>query len=126
MKSPLLAAGALCALFVAAGGCATLFSAGDVAVSAGSNPTGADVWVDGTLRGKTPLTLELDNTRPHTVTFRMAGRQDQTVDLRTSVRAGFIVLDVLGGLIPVIIDAATGEWKTIAPKTVNVNLLPAR
>lgn len=106
-------------------GCATLFSSGSVPVALQSDTPGADVYVNGTLRGKTPLTLELDNTKPVTVTFKMAGRQDQTVDISTKTRGGFVVLDVLGGLLPVIVDAATGEWKTLDQKTVNVNLLPA-
>lgn len=105
-------------------GCATLFSSGANQVSLQSDSQGADVYVNGSLRGKTPLQLTLDNTKPVTVTFKMAGRQDQTVEIGTKVRAGFVVLDVLGGLLPVIIDAASGEWKTLDTKTVNVTLAP--
>lgn len=105
-------------------GCATLFSSGSVPVALQSDTPGAEVYVNGTVRGKTPLTLELDNTKPVTVTFKMAGRQDQTVDIGTKTRGGFVVLDVLGGLIPVIVDAATGEWKTLDQRAVTVNLLP--
>ena len=105
--------------------CATLFSPGPVPVAMNSDTAGAEVWINGNMRGKTPLTLELNNSQPVTVTFKMAGRQDQTVDIGTKVRGGFVVLDVLGGLVPVIIDAATGEWKTLDKKVVSVNMLPA-
>jgi hypothetical protein len=105
-------------------GCATLFSSGPNTLALQSDTAGADVYINGNLRGKTPLTLELDNTKPVTVTFKQAGRQDQTVEVGTKVRGGMIVLDVLGGLVPVIIDAATGEWKKLDTKLVNMNLLP--
>lgn len=105
-------------------GCATLFSSGNVPVAFSSDTPGADVYINGSLRGRTPLTLELDNTKPVSATFKMAGRNDQTVEIGTQARAGFIVLDVLGGLLPVIIDAATGEWKTLDQKAVNVTLAP--
>jgi len=106
-------------------GCATLFSSSSVPVAMQSDSPGAEVWIGGTLRGRTPLTLELDNTKPVSITFKQQGRQDQTVDIPTKVRAGMVVLDVLGGLLPVIIDASTGEWKTLEQRTVNVNMLPA-
>jgi hypothetical protein len=103
-------------------GCATLFGSGPTRVDLRSDTPGADVYVDGSHRGKTPLTLALDNKKPVTVTFKMAGRRDQTVNLRTKVRPAFVVLDVIGGLVPVIVDAATGEWKRLDPKTVNVTM----
>lgn len=105
-------------------GCATLFSSGSVPLSLQSDSAGAEVYINGTLRGRTPLTLEVDNTKPLSVTFKQAGKTDQTVEIPTKVRPGFVVLDVLGGLAPIIIDAATGEWKTLETRTVNVNLLP--
>jgi len=105
-------------------GCATLFSSGTNTMALQSDTPGADVYINGNLRGKTPLTLELDNAKPVTVTFKQAGKQDQTVEVGTKVRGGMVVLDVLGGLIPVIIDAATGEWKQLETKNVTVNLIP--
>jgi hypothetical protein len=110
---------------VALSGCATLFSSGNVPVQFQSNTPGAEVFIDGTSRGRTPLTLELDNTKPVTATFKMAGMQDQTVEIGTKVRPGFIVLDVLGGFIPVIVDAATGEWKTLDKTLVQATMVPA-
>lgn len=108
----------------AVGGCATLFSSGANTLALQSDTPGADVYINGNLRGKTPLTLELDNAKPVTVTFKQAGRQDQTVEIGTKVRGGMVVLDFLGGLIPVIIDAATGEWKALEMKSFTANMLP--
>lgn len=106
-------------------GCATLFSSGANQVSFNSDTPGADVYINGSLRGRTPLTLELDNTKPITATFKMAGRRDQTVEVGTKVRASMVVLDVLGGVIPVVIDAVTGEWKRLDQKVVTATLPPA-
>jgi glycerol-3-phosphate acyltransferase PlsY len=42
--------------------------------------------------------------------------------VNTKVGAGWVVLDVLGGLIPVIVDAATGDWKKLDQDAVNAVL----
>ena len=107
-------------------GCATLFGAGPVPVAFQSDTPGAEVWIDGIKRGVTPVTISLDNKKPVTVTFKQAGREDYTVQIGTQVRAGYLVLDVLGGLIPVVVDASTGEWKTLDQKIVNGNLAAAK
>ena len=36
--------------------------------------------------------------------------------------AGWIILDILFGFWPIIIDAATGDWKTVDTDVVMVNL----
>lgn len=103
-------------------GCATLFNSGSQNVTMSSDPTGAEVYVDGNRRGQTPLTLELDNNSSHTVTFEMEGHKEVSCELGTSVGAGWVVLDVLGGLVPVIIDAATGKWKSLESSNCNATL----
>jgi hypothetical protein len=39
-----------------------------------------------------------------------------------SVGAGWIILDVLGGFVPLIIDAATGSWNQLDNTTVRCSL----
>lgn len=104
------------------GGCATFFNSGTKSVAMSSNPSAAEVWIDNVNRGATPITLELNNHQSHTVVFRKEGYQDVACELTASVGAVWVILDVLGGLVPVIIDAATGEWKRIDQGTCNVNL----
>jgi hypothetical protein len=91
-------------------GCGALFSSQETQVSLSSTPVGADVLIDGNLVGQTPFIHEFKNNKDHAVTFRMAGHKDQTCMLTKSVRPGIVILDVLGGLIPVVVDAATGSW----------------
>jgi hypothetical protein len=100
--------------------CATLFKGSTDKVNFGSNPVGVEVYVDGKLMGKTPLNLELVSKKTYFIEFKMEG-QTKTVNLNNKVGAGWIVLDVLGGLIPVIVDAVTGDWYQIKEKNVNVD-----
>jgi hypothetical protein len=98
--------------------CAALFNSGGGVVSFSSNPSAAEVIIDGQSLGKTPVTLDLDRTTTHQVIIKKDGVEKSYI-LQNKVGAGWIVLDLLGGLIPVVIDAATGSWYTLSPKTVN-------
>ena len=100
--------------------CATLFKGTTEEVNFGSNPTGAEVWVDGKLMGTTPINFRLITKKVYLIEFKY---QDQTksVYLNKHVGAGWIVLDVLGGLVPVIIDAVTGAWYSFDQSNVNVD-----
>jgi len=105
-------------------GCAALFATKNPPISMQTNPSGAEVWIDGTRMGVTPLTLELSTKKSYVITFKKEG-QEATATISNSVGAGWIILDVLGGLVPVIIDAATGSWYGLNTHTVNVNLAAA-
>ncbi len=102
--------------------CATLFKGSTDSVNFSSDPAGAKVYVNGTLLGKTPFELELKSNKTYTLEFKKDGFETRTVKLNNSVGAGWIVLDVLGGLVPVIIDAATGNWYSLDQDHVNAVL----
>ena len=110
-------------LLLTTASCATLFNADTKPVAMGSNPTGSEVWIDNVRRGTTPISIDLGNHHGHTIVFRKEGHQDAVCELKASVGAGWVILDVLGGLIPVIVDAATGAWKSLDAQTCNVSLL---
>lgn len=125
MLSSKAGSGFLVAMLLFIVGCGTLFNSSTKAVDMSSTPNEADVFIDDNRMGTTPVTLELDNQENHLITFRKDGHQDVTCDIKTTVGAGYVVLDILGGLVPVIIDAATGEWESLDTETCNVNLPPA-
>ena len=100
--------------------CATLFKGTSEEVNFGSNPVGAEVWVDGKMMGKTPINFKLMSKKTYVIEFKLEG-QTKVVNLNNHVGTGWIILDVLGGLIPVIIDAATGAWHSLDQKNVNVD-----
>ncbi len=105
-------------------GCATIFAAKNSSVAMQTNPSGAEIWIDGNRMGVTPMSLELSNKKSYVITFKKHG-QEATATLNNGVGAGWVILDVLGGLVPVIIDAATGSWYGLNSHVVNVNLAPA-
>ena len=102
--------------------CATIFKGSKEAVNFTSQPQGAKVIVNGTVLGTTPVELNLKTNQSYTIEFKKDGYQTRTVVLNNSVSGGYVVLDVLGGLIPVIIDAATGNWYTLDQEHVNAVL----
>lgn len=105
------ALGIVVAAALVATGCGTIFSGGPDPVAFGSDPEGASVLVNGQEMGKTPVTLKLKPSKTYIVTFKREGYEDATVTLNSHVQAGWVVLDILAGVIGVAIDAATGGWK---------------
>ena len=102
--------------------CATLFKGSTDEVNFSSDPSGAKVYVNGELLGTTPFPLELKSDKTYSIEFRKEGYENRTVLLNNSVGAGWIILDVLGGLIPVVIDAATGNWYSLDQENVKAVL----
>ena len=121
MKKALLcfACGALCLATIT--GCATLFGKQTHAVEMVSNPQGAEVYINGDKMGQTPLQLSLKADKSYTVEFRIPGKQPIIRIINNRVEAKWVVLDVLGGLIPVAIDAITGNWYGLDQNKLNVD-----
>lgn len=103
-------------------GCATLFGKKSHPLAISSDPKGADVYVNGFKMGTTPVELSLKADKSYTIEFRKEGYETISRVVNTKVGAGWIVLDVLGGLIPVVIDAATGNWNKLDQDAVNAVL----
>jgi len=91
-------------------GCATIFVGGKDDIDLSSDPSGAKVLVNGQNEGKTPITLVLKRGKEYTVEFVKEGYERKTLRLTYGIGAGWLILDILSGLIGVIIDAATGNW----------------
>jgi hypothetical protein len=100
-------AGLMCVIMA---GCATLFNEKDPAVSFQSNPSEAKIYVNGNYMGETPVALELKTDKSYTIEFRKEGYESKTYFLNNKIGVGWVVLDVLGGFIPIIVDAVTGAW----------------
>jgi hypothetical protein len=112
-------------LFLAAAmllSCATLFKGTSEELSINSDPQRAQVFINGDLYGETPISVNLESKETYTIEFKKEGYETKTFQLNNHVGAGWIVLDVLGGLVPVIVDAATGAWYHLDQKNVNMIL----
>jgi hypothetical protein len=103
-------------------GCAILFSGTNAGVRMESTPDNVEVWVNGAKAGVTPCKIELKKNQEYSIEFRKEGYQTRTYRLTNSVGAGWIILDILGGLVPIVIDAATGAWYGLSQDNINAIL----
>jgi hypothetical protein len=103
-------------------GCATLFKGASDNVNLSSEPAGAKVYVNGNLMGTTPVKLKLKSSDTYHIEFKKNGYTTKTYNLTNHVGAGWIVLDVLGGLVPIIVDAATNSWYKLDQSNFNAVL----
>ena len=111
-----------CVLTLSFIGCATLFKAKSRTVSLDSDPQGAEIYINGNRMGRTPMPMNLSNLKTVTVTFKKEGYEDKTYIINTKVGTGWVILDCLGGFIPVIIDAVTENWYNLDTSEVKVLL----
>ena len=102
--------------------CATLFKGTTEEVNFNSDPQRAEVWVNGNKMGETPFAIKLESKKTYTREFKKEGFQTQIYNITNHVGAGWIILDVLAGLVGVIVDAATGAWYSLDQKNVNAVL----
>lgn len=100
----------LLALTLVSTGCATILKGSAQTVNFSADQTDTKVYVNGQYMGKAPLELPLTSSKSYNIEFRKAGYENKTVVLNNSLGAGWLILDVLGGFIPLIVDAASGAW----------------
>lgn len=103
-------------------GCATIFKGEYTDVSIQSEPDGTRVFINGEYYGQTPLRLELKTNQSYTIEFKRDGFKTQVRHIKNKIGVGWVVLDIVCGLYPVVIDALTGAWYNLDQKYVNVIL----
>ncbi len=108
--------------FLLSSSCATLFKGTSEEVNFNSDPTKAEVWVNGVKMGETPVALKLASKKTYTIEFKKEGFETKAYTITNHVGAGWVILDVLAGLVGVIVDAATGAWYSLDQKNVNAIL----
>lgn len=89
--------------------CASLLKGTSQEVSFRSTPSSAEVYVNGQFMGYTPLKIHLDSDRSYQVEFRM-GNMRKVVYISKRLNAAWVILDILIGFVPVLIDLVTGAW----------------
>jgi hypothetical protein len=104
-------------------GCATFLAPKTHPLPASSEPTGADVYVDGNKMGTTPVVLDLKADKSYIIEFRKEGYEPVMKVIKTKIDSKWLVLDIFCGLFPVLIDAATGAWKTFDEDNVKTVLI---
>jgi hypothetical protein len=104
--------------------CATVLNGTTQKIGITSTPTGAEVTIDHQQRIMTPAALELARDRSHTLDFKKEGYQDEAFVV-TSSTSGWVLGNVIvGGLIGVAIDLASGGGRKLSHDSVHVTLTP--
>lgn len=99
-------------------GCATILKSSTEMIYIQSDPAGARAVVNGLEVGVTPVTYPTNGTKDQVITLSKDGYAPQTMFITSSVGAGWVIADILCGFWPVVIDAATGQWKSLDQKAV--------
>lgn len=113
------------ALAVFGTGCALIVNGKRQSLNINSTPAGAEVIIDGTSRGKSPVLMDLARDASHTVKIRLEGYQPFELTLQRKV-SGWVWGNILfGGLIGLIVDASTGAMYKLTPEQVSATLAAA-
>jgi hypothetical protein len=116
----------LIAIITLSTGCASILKGSKSSVDVHSNPPGAEIYINGARVGTAPLQLEMASDKSYKLEVRKAGHMTRTYILESEVGVGWVILDVFaGGLIAVVVDAATGDWHTLSPSEIHATLPPA-
>src|SRR6266566_125115 len=123
-RMPCLTLGLVClAMPFTVGACGLIFGGTRQTIQANSSPPGTTITTaPPTATLTTPASVSLERKKDYTLTFSRAGYTSADAQVAHHVRGGIIVLDILFGLVPVIVDAATGAWNSLSPNMVNVTL----
>lgn len=120
MRVPILALAVL-----TLGGCATILaSKGPVEIPTASTPGGVEVYLDGNRLGTTPVKVEVERKKSHTLVFKKDGFKDASCLLEAKTGAGWVILDILFFVWPVIVDAVTNDWTKVSGAC-NITMEPA-
>jgi hypothetical protein len=115
---------AIVAVVVLSGGCATIVNGTTAKIPVASDPTGADILVDGNFVGQTPATVVLKKTTDHLLTIQKVGYQPKSVPVVRTVGGAVWGNILAGGLIGCGVDASNGAQYNLIPTTISVKLDP--
>ena len=102
--------------------CGALFKGSTQTISVKSVQQGSTIEVDGQTF-VSPALIELPRNQNYIVTISKEGYETRQIRINRTVSGGIVILDILGGVLPVVIDAVMGTWYNLTPKEINVNLV---
>jgi hypothetical protein len=111
-------------LLAASAGCATIVKGTTQSIPVASDPSSADILVDGNLVGQTPTAIQLKRKHDHLVTIQKVGFRPKSVAVVKNVGGAVWGNIIAGGLIGWGVDATTGAQYNLVPKTISVQLEP--
>jgi hypothetical protein len=112
------------ALLILLNGCATIINGTTQDVAITTDPSEAELLVDGRETYKSPAKITLKRKEDHMVVVTKDGYQKETVNIK-SVLSGAVAGNIIaGGLIGWGIDAASGGQNRLVPENVDLRLRP--
>lgn len=99
-------------IFVLFSGCATINKGTNERVLISTIPSSAKVEINGEYQGETPVSVELKTDFDQEIVLTKEGYKTLKIMLKTSVNKTWIWLDIISFVVPVAVDAYTGDWKT--------------
>lgn len=102
-------------------GCATIIKGSHTGIDIESDPSRAQVYVDGELIGETPLDVALRSNRSHVIEIKKEGFETKTYILNHHIGIGWVVLDLFFWP-SLVVDAITGDWHTFDESVVSLDL----
>ena len=111
-------------IFFLTSGCATIIKGTTQGIPISSDPSGADILVDGQLVGTTPADVEIKRKRDHLVVIEKTNYHPKSIAVVKNVGGAVWGNIIAGGLIGWGVDAASGAQNNLTPKTIYVKLEP--
>jgi hypothetical protein len=103
--------------------CASLIHGNKQIIPVSSNPTGAQITVNGNLYYNTPCELTLERDKPYIVTLTLDGYQTEQVQIEKGFSIWFFIGIIPGAIIPgPVIDLVSGSAYNLSPEAVTVTL----
>lgn len=110
-------------VFISAGiGCATIIHGSKQNVAIVSEPRKASIYIDEKSVGVTPFLARVARNRTHFIRIEMEGFQTYETVLKRKLDGWIFGNILIGGIIGIAIDAASGSMYTLSPKDVTVQL----
>lgn len=112
----------LCGLVVlTSSGCCSIFSGSTQKIMISSTPPGAKVTADNGTSIITPGSIVLERKSKHTLVAKLSGHEPQQVELGQRLNNWVWANILIGGLIGLAIDIASGSINELDPKDVDFN-----
>jgi hypothetical protein len=111
-------------LVTALSGCASILTGSTQTITVNSNVSGAQVFMNDTLLGKTPLTVTVDRGLEGALTVKADGYQSYNFALNKKITTTFWVNILSGGLFGSSTDMSTGAMYEYEPGTFQATLAP--
>lgn len=102
--------------------CASIIHGSKQDIAFSSNPSGAEITINGENRGRTPASISLNRNQDYLVKIQLAGYLPYEINVSKKVDGWVFGNIIFGGIIGLIVDASTGAMYKLSPEQINAAL----